>query len=327
MHSVVRVPLEDAEDEIQELRRRGIYDEDRSVVPDGDHALLPVDEEPRDYEVEEQKEPVLRRRSLDDVVDVEDPPSGWSLVGEVALVRMEGYEDGERRDIAEGVMEVSGASTVLDYRGVAGATREPEVEHVAGDDDTVTTHREHGVSYRLDPTEVMFSTGNQRERLRTQEVVDSGEQVLDMFAGVGYWTLPAAVAGAEVTAIELNPVAADYLREGTVLNDVERTVEVHEGDCREVVEEVEEPEDGFDRVFLGHFDARDHSYLDAALGVVEPGATLHLHDATPESTVERAAEDVEDAAAAHGFRADVSSRRIKSYSEGVVHVVHDVELS
>ncbi len=324
MHRAVRVPLESTEESIEELRQRDVYDEERSVVRDGSHALLPVTAAPDGYEVVTQEEPVYRRRSLKDVVDGVDPPAGWSTVGDVALVDLTGYSPEEKEEIARGVMELDAVDSVLDYRGVSGETREPEVEHVAGEADTETTHREHGVSYRLDPAKVMFSAGNQMERRRVQETVEAGERVLDMFAGVGYWTLPAAVAGADVAAVELNPVATDYLREGVALNDVEDRVTVHEGDCRDIVPELDVT--GFDRVFMGYFEARERSYLEHAFTAVEDGTLLHLHDAAAEPVLERGADAARSVADDHGFDVDVDSRRVKSYSEGVFHVVHDVEL-
>jgi tRNA wybutosine-synthesizing protein 2 len=68
-------------------------------------------------------------------------------------------------------------------------------------------HVEHGTRYALDLSTVMFSPGNEAERARMGEIVESGERVFDAFAGVGYFALPMARAGAEVTAAELDPEA------------------------------------------------------------------------------------------------------------------------
>ncbi|MFP4633309.1 MAG: class I SAM-dependent methyltransferase, partial [Halobacteriales archaeon] len=306
---VVRVALENVETTISRLRARGCYDERRSVVQDGDTALLPVIHDVEGHEVERHEDPVYRRRELDDVVDVEDPPSGWSTVGDVALVRLDGYTEQEKHEIARGILDVAAVDSVHEIDGVHGETRRPRTRRLAGEGDTETTHREHGVVYRLDPTEVTFSVGNQRERLRVQRSVGAGERALDMFAGVGYWSLPAAVGGADVTAIELNPEAADYLRQGAEANDVAGRIEVHVGDCRDVVDEIE-IQAGFDRVFMGYFEARRRSYLDAALDVAGDRTKLHLHDAAHESAVERAAQAVRDVAGARGYETEVSTREV-----------------
>ena len=56
----------------------------------------------------------------------------------------------------------------------------------------------------------MFSSGNVSEKARIARLDASGEVVLDLFAGVGYWTLPLLVhAGAlHVHACEWNPDCA-----------------------------------------------------------------------------------------------------------------------
>nr|WP_292478678.1 hypothetical protein [Methanothrix sp.] len=48
--------------------------------------------------------------------------------------------------------------------------------------------RENGVIFHLDARKVMFSAGNLRERMHGQS--GPGEYVVDMFAGIGYFSFP-----------------------------------------------------------------------------------------------------------------------------------------
>jgi tRNA G37 N-methylase Trm5 len=58
-------------------------------------------------------------------------------------------------------------------------------------------HRENGIVYCLDALRCMFSSGNVTEKARMARLRCRGEAVLDMFAGIGYYTLPLLVhAGA-----------------------------------------------------------------------------------------------------------------------------------
>ncbi len=122
---------------------------------------------------------------------------------------------------------------------------------LAGESDTETIHTEHGTRYGLDPAAVMFSPGNQAERARMGEIVEADERVFDMFAGIGYFTLPMARAGARVTATELNPTAFRYL-ENAMLNDVPDRVDAYMTDCRDLAERVEA-----DRVVMGYYGSSD----------------------------------------------------------------------
>ena len=50
--------------------------------------------------------------------------------------------------------------------------------------------RENGIRYALDAAKCMFSSGNVSEKLRVARFECGGETVIDLFAGIGYFTLP-----------------------------------------------------------------------------------------------------------------------------------------
>ena len=317
------------------LRAEGVYDDDRSVFEAGGETVaIPVTEPPAETEVleviREAGEP--RLRSLADHLrergwsddDLARAPGSWAVVGSVVLADLDGLSGAEAADVGEALLAMhGGADTVLARGGVAGPHREPDVEVVAGEGDTETVHREHGTEYALDLTEVMFSPGNKSERARMGEVVSDDERVLDAFAGVGYFTLPMARAGARVTAVERNPDAFEYLLENAMRNGVTDRVEAYRGDNREVVPALE---GGFDRAVMGYYEA--HEYLDSVLPALAPGGVLHMHEATPEALVpDRPVGRLEDAAERAGRAVEVLDvRDVKGYSEGVRHVVVDARV-
>ena len=327
-----------AERAISALRDEGVYDDSRRVRQGEDGTVeLPITAPPTQtavLDVVQQVDPEPRGTDLDALLsdrgwtaeEIECAPSSWAVVGDVVLVRI---PDGCPRpgEVGDALLDLQGAETVLARNGIEGPHREPDVEVIAGSGDTETVHTEHGTKYALDLAEVMFSPGNKAERVRMGEVVDPGERVLDMFAGIGYFALPMARAGAEVTAVERNPTAFRYLVENAVLNGVQDRLQPFRADCRDVAEWHADPEVDVDvtaaRVVMGYYDA--YEYLDAALAVVEPGGTLHLHEATPGAELpDRPVERLEGAAAEAGRAVDVEEvRRVKSYSEGVWHVVVD----
>ena len=98
-------------------------------------------------------------------------------------------------------------------------------------------HIDNGIKYVFDVTKVMFSSGNITEKLRVAKFDCRGETVLDLYAGIGYFTLPYLVhAQAEVVhACEWNADAVEALRRGLEVNGVkeERCV-IHYGDNRKV---------------------------------------------------------------------------------------------
>ena len=322
---------------IDELAAEGVYDDDRSVREyDAGSVSVPVTAVPEtvayDEVVQQVGEPRLRgladhlreRGWTDD--ETERAPSSWAVLGTVVLVDVSDVPRSE--EVGEALLDIHGAAdTVLARGGISGAHREPDVRVLAGEGDTETVHREHGTEYAMDLAEVMFSPGNQAERARMGEVVSEGERVVDMFAGIGYFTLPMARAGAEVTAVERNPASFQYLLENVQRNAVADRVQPYRADCRAVLEQTGSGTDvTAERVVMGFYEA--HEYLDSALGALEPGGVVHLHEATPEGLVpDRPVGRLREVAAERDRSVDVlDTRRVKGYSAGVAHVVVDARV-
>ncbi|MDY6819252.1 MAG: class I SAM-dependent methyltransferase family protein [Halobacteriales archaeon] len=329
----------EADPVIEQLRSAGIYDDDRRIVEhDADHLAVPVTESPESIDVSVIDAPDqprrirglesrLRERGFTDD-ELETVPNSWAVIGDVVLIQLEGCSQPDV--VASELLALHDAETVLDRNGIDGEHREPDVEVVAGSGETETIHREHGTAYALDLATVMFSPGNKAERARMGEIVDPDDRVLDMFAGIGYFTLPMARAGAAVTAIERNPTAFRYLIENAKLNEVESRIQSYRADCRDVIAWHHDPEIDVDvtadRVVMGYYDA--YEYLDAALPVVAAGGIVHMHAVTPDALLwERPRERLRSAAADCGRAVEIlEERTIKTHSEGVYHVVIDARI-
>ncbi|MBW3582927.1 MAG: class I SAM-dependent methyltransferase family protein [Euryarchaeota archaeon] len=256
-------------------------------------------------------------------------PRKWERLGDVLVVRLpdDTFTAGETEAIAAVYAEVLRARIVLrDRGGIKGDLREPDIVRLYGEGSAETLHVQDGIRYRLDPERVMWSSGNMVERIRMGQLSAHGDTVVDLFAGIGYLTLPLLVhAGAErAVCCELNPVSARFLHENARLNDVAGRIEVRQGDCRDVA-----PTGVADRVLLGWFPG-GHRYLDVALRALKPeGGIIHYHDTTKADAPEDELLDHLAAAAAAAGRRIVSSgcRVVKSYAPGVVHAVLDAGLA
>jgi len=51
-------------------------------------------------------------------------------------------------------------------------------------------HSQHGIAYHLEVTKVMFSSGNVTERKRMGALPCQGETIVDLFVGIGYFSVP-----------------------------------------------------------------------------------------------------------------------------------------
>lgn len=251
-------------------------------------------------------------------------PSGYQRLGRVLLLRLPETLRPYYPLLGAAWQEELGVATVLVPCGpIEGEYRRPRLERVAGEE-TETEVTEFGVRYRFDAARIMFAQGNRTERRRAGLLVQPGETVVDLFAGIGYFAIPAGRAGASrVWAVEKNPTALRYLRENVERNGVAARIEVVPGDNRTV----SLPHGVADRVFLGYLPSAV-PWVPRALELTRPrGGTLHVHLlAGTRDDPRTTSSEVEDAVrGADGtLIAPVSVRDVKPYGPGRVHRVVDV---
>jgi tRNA wybutosine-synthesizing protein 2 len=251
-------------------------------------------------------------------------PKKWELLGDVLLMKLPLELEALKKEIARAYAEELQAKTVLRDLGIEGDLREPKVELLWGNE-TETVHKENGVKFKLDCAKLMFSSGNIDERIRMASLVVDKEVVVDMFAGIGFFSIPMAVHSRpkNIFACELNPVAYQYLCENIHLNDVENTVFPILGDNRDFEEE------GIaDRVVMGYLEDT-HQFLPKALDLLkDEGGVIHYHEKCPnelmeERPLENVRKEVEKRERSIKL---LGMRSVKSYAPGVSHVVLDVRI-
>lgn len=266
------------------------------------------------------------RSRLDGVVSTEVVlPSGFHLVGHVALLHLDFDTMKYASEIGEKTLEFDQRiqSVAVRTGPTKGATRLPSYELVAGSSNTITTHIEDGVMFRLDPLHLTFSGGNRRERMRLSDLVQDGEKVVDMFSCVGQFALHIAkAADLDVTAIEINPDAYQFLVENITLNSLDDKVHAILGDCREV-----HPKKKADRVVMGYLH-NTIEYLPSALDTLaDEGGVIHMHMNVPEPGLANITMSIYRICNDHGYSSEISKKHVKNYSPGVGHYVFDITLT
>ena len=229
-------------------------------------------------------------------------PSSYDLIGDLILIEIPDELRGYSRLIGEELMKLHPRVKSVLMRGeTVGEYRIRRIEVVAGSNDTETIHREHGCMLKLDLRKVFFNPRFSGERLRVARSVAPGENVLDMFAGVGPFSIIIARIQPEcrVTAIELNPEAYRYLVENIRLNKVaDRVTPIH-GDARKVLEDVRER---YDRVIMD----LPHSslgFIETGLRVCKENGIIHFYGAS--DSVEKLKREVLDKAREHGYGVEI----------------------
>lgn len=204
----------------------------------------------------------------------------FDIVGDIAILKVPEALKNKSEIIADAVMRIHrNVKTVLCQVGpTAGELRLRELKWLRGEKRTETVHREHGCLFKVDLSKCYFSPRLSYERMRVARQVKPGEVVVNMFAGVGCFSvLIAKFSKAEkVFSIDINPEAVRYMRINVALNRVGGIVEPIEGDSKEVI--LSRLRDTANRVLMP-LPEKAYEYLDYALMALKPcGGVIHYYD-------------------------------------------------
>jgi tRNA (guanine37-N1)-methyltransferase len=202
--------------------------------------------------------------------------SGVDVVGDIAILKLPGIGVADKEKVAKTIMEqTKTVKCVFEQEGgIEGEFRLRNLRHIGGDDRTVTMHRENGCRLKVDVARCYFSPRLSTERLRIADQSGHGETVLNMFAGVGpFSVLIAKRQRAKVLSCELSEVACEYHRENNRLNKVEDLVDVLNADAMDLPKLTRRK---FDRILMPH-PSQSHRFLQTAVMMAKKGATIHYY--------------------------------------------------
>ncbi len=334
---LVRVPSDEAGPVIRDLMRREYVDLHAKIGKDDAYRYVPIlpehvrDVEAMGFETMDGEAHTLDRRSpqerihdilssykeLDGIV-----PEKWEYVGDIVIVRMDPRCAPYKDLIGRTYAQVLGAKTVCaDVRGVSGEFRQPSMEIIYGTE-TESVRLENGIRYGFDVTKVMFASGNTDERMRMRQLDCTGETVVDMFAGIGYFTLPLAkYSGARrVFACEKNPESYVFLCRNIRDNELTGKVIPILSDNRNLL-----GTHFADRILMGYVQTTSE-FVPKALSMIRPGGIIHYHDTFYVSEyMDRIRKIFDENCGEDGYEI-LRVHEVKSYAPSVSHYVADIRI-
>jgi len=253
-------------------------------------------------------------------------PRKWEKIGSICILRYEDALDRYSSIIGKVYAEVLGCKSVLrDYGGITGELRIPQVKLIYGDVCTKTVHKENGIEFVIDPAKVMFSSGNLDERKRMSTIAGSDEVVVDLFAGIGYFSIPMAVYSKpkRMYSCEINPVAYKFLCQNIRRNNVVDMVETRCGDSLKVA-----PEDVADRVLMGYVGDTHRFFLKALHCLRKLRGIVHFHDTFPDARIpDQPIQNLKKICDLVNRELQVLEyHRVKSFAPGISHYVFDIRV-
>lgn len=298
----VRILKRDAQNTIDSLRKEGKIDFTFRTFSDGNYVYVPVK---RDF-------------ADDALVVVEVPgrpnPEGkypgrhrgsYDLIGEIAVIHRKVARGSD--ELAENILRYNKTvrSVFLD-EGISGTSRTRSLKLLAGTDDKRTVYRENGIILNVDLSRAYFSPRLATERMRVARSVSDGENIIDMFAGIGPFSiLISKLHNVTITAIDSNEDAISILEENIQLNHLRGTIVPVHADSMEYLENIQNA----DRILMN----LPHSaslFLEKAVHSLRPGGVIHYYEICSVEQLESRMESFE------GLNFQVTAKReVHGYSK------------
>ena len=250
--------------------------------------------------------------------------TGIDIIGDIAIVKLgeEAKESGPV--VGEAIMaSMKNVRAVFDQEGgLEGDYRLRRLRLIAGENRTLTLHRENGLRFMVDVEKCYFSPRLSTERARIADLVEDGEVVLNMFAGVGPYSITIAKRKkAEVYSDELNETAYRLHLENNKLNKVEARMKMLNLDAMVLPDHLKVR---FDRILMPHPSQSDR-FLGTAMGLLKKGGWIHYYRHVSGADVQEAQRNLgAELGRILGAGATFTSRKVREIGPHYIELVADI---
>lgn len=304
----LKVPKCLGEKTLNLANKLGLTEKSLQIQKDKDYLYIPLNREPTEKENVDLKQQLLEsqvsrrvfheknryEKTLYETLANALPPNllaslprALDVVGDTITIEIPPELEDYKKTVGEAILETHrNVHVVLAKAGkIDGTFRLREFEFIAGEKRTATVHKEYGCSYYVDLAKAYFSPRLSQEHQRVASLSQEGETVVDLFAGVGPFSVPIAkkCKNTKVYAIDINADAIELLKKNVRLNRVESRVYPILGDARQIV--YENFEGAADRVIM-NLPETSSEFVDVACKAVKPiGGFVHFYGfmRTPQS--------------------------------------------
>ncbi|UCD72740.1 MAG: class I SAM-dependent methyltransferase family protein [Candidatus Bathyarchaeota archaeon] len=185
------------------------------------------------------------RKSLSELIGEELAsltPRSFDVVGNIAIIKLPESLLPHKQAVAKALMSINRQirTVLLQTSNVNGPFRLRKLGWIGGIRTWETVHKENGCVFKLDLRRVYFSPRLSYERMRVARQVRPGEVIVNMFAGVGCFSIVISKnsRAEKVYSIDINPEAWRYAKSNVLLNRVKDKIKVLLGDADRIVPSV-----------------------------------------------------------------------------------------
>jgi len=203
--------------------------------------------------------------------------SAFDQIGDIIIVRIPDSLLPKKKIIGETLLKEVKIAKCVFYQAsaVEGDFRTRDLEILAGEDRTETEYKEFGCKFIVDVENAFFSPRLSTERERIATMIKNGETVVNMFAGVGMFSIMAAKKKkCTVYSIDINPVASKLCERNILSNKLLGRVISINGNASSIIKE--HLEDKSDRTLM-LLPERSDEFLQSAIDATKSDGIIHYY--------------------------------------------------
>lgn len=293
----IGVPLQKAQPVLSILREAGLVDASLRFNRSDKTLMIPLRQVPSDQIISqigyhcnvrimtrEFAESFRPPRDIIEAVNARIPanltkylPHSYDVIGDIAIVDLSESIQPFGQIVGEAIQKINPhlRLVVRKVGAVSGAYRTRHLEILAGTGSMETKHHEFACCYALDLSTVYFNPRLSNERMRVAKQVGPEDHVVDMFAGVGPFSILIAKMqpNVRVCACDINPDAIKFLKENIFLNGlVDRVIPIL-GDAKSIDHDLR----AWANRIIMNLPSEAENYLPVALNVLREEGTIHYY--------------------------------------------------
>jgi tRNA (guanine37-N1)-methyltransferase len=222
----------------------------------------------------------MLKKALENIlsdIDAKELVSAFDQIGDIIIVRIPDSLISKKKVIGKALLQQVKTAKSVFYQSspVEGNFRTRNLELIEGERKTETEYKENGCVFIVDVEKAFFSPRLSTERERISNLVNDGDVIINMFGGVGMFSILAAKKkSCTVYNIDINPVASKLCEENIRLNKLKGKVISLNGDATKIIKE--KLQDKANRVLM-LLPERSDEFLDTAISSLKKHGIIHYY--------------------------------------------------
>jgi len=222
----------------------------------------------------------MLKKALENILSQEESAelfSSFDQIGEIIVLRIPDSLKSKKKIIGETLLDKVKTTRSVFYQSspVEGEFRTRNLEILAGEDNTETEYKENGCRFLVDVEKAFFSPRLSTERERISRLISDGEVMINMFGGVGMFSILAAkMKNCTVYNIDINPDASLLCEKNIKRNKLKGNVISLNDDATKIIEN--KLQNLADRVLM-LLPEKSDEFLDIAALAVKNNGIIHYY--------------------------------------------------